>query len=61
MLALWKGSQITMDDLQAKGKAVAYADGEIAAVSAVNKLTLVTRNTEDFESFENLMLENWFD
>jgi tRNA(fMet)-specific endonuclease VapC len=48
-------------DLKASGKTIAYADGEIAACAAVNSLTLVTRNTEDFHAFENLMLDNWFE
>lgn len=47
--------------LKAYGKTVAYADGEIAAVAAVNNLTLVTRNTDDFQFFENLVIENWFE
>jgi len=46
--------------LKAKGKIPAYADGEIAAISAVNNLTLVTRNTDDFSGFKNLSLDNWF-
>lgn len=57
--AEWFGRQRA--SLQAQGKTVAYADGEIAAVAAVNNLTLVTGNTDDFQGFENLMLENWFD
>jgi tRNA(fMet)-specific endonuclease VapC len=36
------------------------SDGEIAAISAVNALTLVTRNGSDFENFNGLMIENWF-
>ncbi len=47
--------------LKAQGKAVAYADGEIAAVTAVNNLILVTRNIDDFHSYENLLLDNWFE
>ncbi len=58
LAAEWFGRQRA--DLQAQGKTIAYADGEIAAVAAVNKLILVTRNTDDFRNFENLMLENWF-
>lgn len=46
---------------QVRGKTVAYADGEIAAVAAVNNLILVTRNTDDYKNFDNLVLENWFD
>ncbi len=39
----------------------AYADGEIAAVAVTNQLVLVTRNSRDFERFDNLRLENWFE
>ncbi|MEQ1637544.1 MAG: type II toxin-antitoxin system VapC family toxin [Methylococcales bacterium] len=42
------------------GKPCAYADGEIAAIAATQNLTLVTRNTLDFEHFQYLNLENWF-
>ena len=47
--------------LKKQGKTSAYADGEIAAIAAVNNLTLVTRNTEDFSAYKNLLLENWFE
>jgi tRNA(fMet)-specific endonuclease VapC len=42
------------------GKTPAYADGQIAAITAVNQLTLVTRNTPDFTPFHHLTLQNWF-
>lgn len=41
--------------LKARGKTAAYVDGEIAAVAAVNNLTLVTRNTDDFQFFDGLI------
>jgi len=47
--------------LKKQGKMAAYADGEIAAIAAVNNLTLVTRNTDDFQGYNNLMLDNWFE
>lgn len=47
--------------LQRQGKTCAYADGEIAAIAVSQNLTLVTRNTKDFDSFQNLALENWFE
>lgn len=47
--------------LNASGKTPAYVDGEIAAVAAVNNLTLVTRNIDDFRFFEGLVVENWFE
>ena len=46
--------------LKMQGKTMAYADGEIAAIAAVNKLILVTRNTNDFQNYKNLALDNWF-
>lgn len=36
-----------------------FADGQIAAVAAVNDLTLVTHNLRDFEAFEGLRVEDW--
>ena len=47
--------------LQRQGKTCAYADGEIAAIAVTQKLTLVTRNTQDFENFQGLVLQNWFE
>lgn len=43
------------------GKPPAYADGQIAAIAMVNKLTLVTNNVSDYADFKNLTIENWFD
>jgi tRNA(fMet)-specific endonuclease VapC len=42
------------------GVTVPMADGEIASISAINNLTLVTRNVGDFKHYEGLALENWF-
>ncbi|MEI6336261.1 MAG: type II toxin-antitoxin system VapC family toxin [Methylococcaceae bacterium] len=47
--------------LQQQGLTCAYANGEIAAIAVTQKLTLVTRNTQDFQNFQNLALQNWFD
>ncbi|MGD7037463.1 MULTISPECIES: type II toxin-antitoxin system VapC family toxin [Methylotuvimicrobium] len=47
--------------LQRQGLTCAYADGEIAAIAVSQNLTLVTRNTKDFDNFQNLALENWFE
>ena len=47
--------------LQRQGLTCAYADGEIAAIAVTQKLTLVTRNTQDFQNFQNLVLQNWFE
>ena len=46
--------------LQRQGLTCAYADGEIAAIAVTQKLTLVTQNTQDFQNFHNLDLQNWF-
>jgi len=52
---------IATGNFEKHGKTAAYADGEIAAVAAVNDLVLVTRNIDDFRSYENLTLDNWFE
>lgn len=36
-----------------------FADGQIAAVAAVNGLILVTANVADFQHFQALTVENW--
>lgn len=41
------------------GRAPPYADGQIAAVAAVNNLTLVTDNLEDYAAFQGLRVETW--
>ena len=45
--------------LASKGKAMAFTNGQIAAVAKVNELVLVTRNTKDFKVFSGLNLQNW--
>ncbi|MBE0471806.1 MAG: type II toxin-antitoxin system VapC family toxin [Methyloprofundus sp.] len=47
--------------LKRHGKTVTYVDGEIASIAAVNNLTLVTRNMDDFVNYKNLKLDNWFE
>lgn len=42
------------------GKAPPFVDGQIAAVTAVNDLVLVTRNVRDFSGFTGLEVESWF-
>jgi tRNA(fMet)-specific endonuclease VapC len=37
-----------------------FVDGQIAAIAAVNRLTLVTRNAHDFTLFAGLEVESWF-
>jgi len=43
-----------------EGRTPTYVDGQIAAIAAVNGLTLVTRNVTDFAAFEGLTVEDWF-
>lgn len=42
------------------GKPPPFVDGQIAAIAAVNKLVLVTRNMRDFSGFTGLEIESWF-
>lgn len=56
--AAWHGKERAR--LEASGKMPSFTDGQIAAIAAVNKLTLVTRNADDFRYFEGLRVENWF-
>ncbi|CUS03911.2 putative nucleic acid-binding protein [Candidatus Promineifilum breve] len=41
------------------GRSPAFADGQIAAIAAVQGLTLVTANTADFANFEGVETVNW--
>jgi tRNA(fMet)-specific endonuclease VapC len=43
------------------GKTLAFADGQIASIAASNGLILVTNNVTDFQNFDNLNIENWFE
>jgi len=45
--------------LSAKGLTPSFVDGQIAAISMVNGLILVTRNVDDFKQFLRLKIENW--
>jgi len=47
--------------LTKKGKTPPCIDSQIAAIAAANNLVLVTRNTKDFQHFQNLTIENWFE
>ncbi len=46
--------------LVAIGKTPSFADGQIAAISKVNGLILVTNNLSDYGDFIELQVENWF-
>jgi tRNA(fMet)-specific endonuclease VapC len=37
-----------------------FADGQVAAIAAVNGCVLVTRNAKDFEGYAGLVVEDWF-
>lgn len=56
--AAWHGRERAR--LEALGKTPSFTDGQIAAIAAVNQLTLVSRNSDDFRDFDGLRLENWF-
>lgn len=42
------------------GKTPAFVDGQIAAIAYTNQLILVTNNVSDFQDFQGLQIENWF-
>jgi tRNA(fMet)-specific endonuclease VapC len=45
--------------LSSAGKPPSFVDGQIAAIAVTNRLTLVTRNINDYRNFSGLMLEDW--
>ena len=45
--------------LSFKGITTSFVDGQIAAITKVNGLILVTRNIADFKPFSGFKLENW--
>jgi tRNA(fMet)-specific endonuclease VapC len=45
--------------LARRGSPPSSADGQIAAIAAVNDLVLVTSNLRDFRRFQGLRLEDW--
>jgi tRNA(fMet)-specific endonuclease VapC len=45
--------------LSLHGNMPSFVDGQIAAITSVNDLTLITRNTQDFNLFENFSVLNW--
>ena len=57
--ALWHGEARAR--LVAEGRSAPFVDGQIAAIAAVNDLTLVTRNQRDFSCYAGLRVENWFE
>ncbi len=47
--------------LEKRGSPPTFVDGQIAAIAVTRGMILVSRNLRDFERFEGLELENWFD
>jgi tRNA(fMet)-specific endonuclease VapC len=45
--------------LVARGETPPFSDGQIAAIAAVNDLTLVTFNDVDFKRFEGIRVLTW--
>jgi len=45
--------------LSSKGLTPSFVDGQIAAISVVNDLILITRNVNDFKQFIRLKVQNW--
>lgn len=45
--------------LAARGEMPPFQDGQIAAIAAVNDLTLVTSNLRDFRRFDGLRVVSW--
>lgn len=46
---------------EASGRVLPMLDAQIAAIAITQGLTLVTRNTADFEGLPGLRLANWFE
>ena len=55
--AEWHAEQ--RSKLSVQGKTPSFVDGQIAAITRVNDLILITRNTHDFKLFENFQVSNW--
>ena len=55
--ASWHASERA--HLTAIGKTPSFVDGQIAAIAAINDLTLVTANISDYANFKELQAENW--
>jgi len=46
--------------LAAQGTTPGLVDGQVAAIAAVNRLVLVTRQPGNFQGFRGLRVTNWF-
>lgn len=47
--------------LQAKGTPIGPYDVQVAGVALAHDLTVITRNTREFERVPGLRVENWYD
>ena len=47
--------------LQSKGTPIGPYDVQVAGVALANNLSIVTRNTREFERVPGLRVENWYD
>lgn len=56
--AQWRGRERARR--MAIGIPAPMVDGQIAAIAVVNGLILVTRNTDDFDGYLGIQVENWF-
>lgn len=56
--ALWHARERAR--LKSAGRALPFRDGQIAAIAASRKLTLVSRNLIDFAHFQGLTSTSWF-
>src|SRR5215218_7845673 len=45
--------------LEAKGRAMPFVDGQIAAIAYAHNLIVVTANRMHFDLFEGIQIENW--
>jgi prevent-host-death family protein len=57
---VWEKHAIERARLQAKGRSPSFADGQIAAVAKVNDLVVITKNTIDFEPFQEIDVDGWW-
>ncbi len=56
--ALWHAN--IRVEMEKTGRTPAFVDGQIAAIAAVNGLTLVTANLAHFTPFPGLIVADWF-
>ena len=56
--AAWHGHERAR--LEGLGWTRPFADGQVAAVAATRGLVVVTRNTDDFDGYDGLHVEDWF-